>query len=158
MEEKKKFEWVAPEFAYYHKKESWYWLVIILAICVGAFGIWQGNLMFVFFVALSAILLIVWGGREPRNLKFLLGEEGLEILGKKFYPLHNFKGFAIVDAHHDPDYAELVLFTKSKATFPLKILFLNSDQEKMREFLKARLTEEEYQESLTEGLLRVIKF
>jgi hypothetical protein len=158
MEEKKKFEWVAPEFAYYHKESGWYWLVIILAIFVGAFGIWQGNLMFVFFVAFSAILLIVWGRRQPRNLKFLLDEEGLEILGEKFYPLQNFKGFAIVDAHHDPDYAELILFSKNKATFPLKILFLNGDQEKMRDFLKGHLAEEEYRESLTEGLLRVIKF
>jgi len=146
----KSIEWQAPEFDYYKKDVSWYWLVIIVSIIVALIALWQKNLLFAIFIAVASIMIVVWGRRKPRIIEYRLNSDGLQISGK-LYDLKSFDGFYIDDE-------KLVLKHKARFRTYFKIQIDIEKKEAIENRLQHILPEIEYSESLIEAVSQWLGF
>ena len=142
--------WEAPEFDYQHKDISWYWLAVIIGVILTAVALWQKNLLFAIFIAIAIVMIVFWGRQKPRTIKYKLDDKGLYI-DEKFYSFKGFDGF-----YTD----EEILVFKNKGRFSpyLKIQISSKDTEAIQKYLKPILSEIEYEESLTEVLVKWLGF
>lgn len=152
----KEITWSAPEFRYYDKDISWYWLSIIGAGVIFLTALWQRNLLFGIFVILAEGLIVFWGREFPREVRFRIDKRGLSIDESKTYLYENLGGFHIIE--DNDGIGELILKTKSKLHPYLKILVAAEMIKEIKEFLKNHLEEIEYEESLSDGISRMIGF
>jgi len=148
--------WSAPEFQYYEKDISWYWLSIIGAGVIFLIALWQKNLLFGIFVILAEGLIIFWAKEFPREVRFRIDKKGLRIDESKTYLYENLGGFHIIEG--DNGASELILKTKSKLHPYLKIILAYGAAQEIGDFLKNHLEEIEYEESLSDGISRMIGF
>jgi hypothetical protein len=150
--------WSAPEYHYYEKDGSWYWAVIIIAGVIIAFALWQENFLFAVFTLIAGMLVIAWGKREPRMIDFTLSETGLTIEGKKSFPFVNLSGFAIIPDPDHEEFEELILQTKGKLNSLVKIIIAKQRHDVIYASLKDVLPEIEYEASLADHIVRILKF
>lgn len=154
----RELKWRAPEFEYIAKDVGWYWLTVIASILLILFALWQKNFLFAAFVVIAEVLVVTWGRRQPASVEFRLDERGLEINGQKFYPYEDFKGFAMKFGRRPDEFADLAFLKKHRLSPTLKV-FVPPDQARLvKDFLGQRLSEFEYEESLTEHLGRLLRF
>lgn len=158
MAEQKEFRWSAPEFEYFHKGVSWYWLIIIAAVVLVALSLLQKNFLFSVFIVISAALILRLGYKRPRYLDFHLNDKGLLIDEKNFYSYDDLVGFATRSLYLDDGLSEVILKRKHRLGTYLKILLPNKHLEEIRVFLNKYLPEIEYEESLTDHLSKLLKF
>jgi hypothetical protein len=147
----KEIRWKAPEFEYYHKDVSWYWLTIILSLLVVALAIWQRNFLFAVFAVIAEVLIIFWGRRRPQKIEFQLNDKGLAIGDKTFYPYGGFLGFAFGENE--------VIFQKKNRFSPyLKVSVEESKSGEIKKLLSRYLPEIEYEESLVDHIAKILRF
>lgn len=156
MEEK--IQWSAPEYHYYDKGVAWYWLVIIVAVVIGALALLQKNFLFLIFIGMAAVLALFWGRRQPKTVNFILNQNGLDIDGKRFYAFESLTGFAVMPSYENSEISELALKTKQQLNGWIKIIIANQRAEQIKELLKNNLQEIEYQESTAEHIARILRF
>ncbi len=147
--------WRAPEFKYYAKGIGWYATSIFISALLVIFAIWQKNLLFVLFVLIAEASLIFWAKRPPLFLEFRINKKGVGIGDIKFYPYEELVGFCVKESPGD---SELVLKTKSRLHPYIKISILDKDAQEIKDYLEEFLSEEEYQESLSDDIVRKIGF
>jgi hypothetical protein len=147
----KEIRWTAPEFEYYEKGPSWYWLAIIATILLIALALWQRNFLFAVFVAIAALVILNLARKQPREIEFKLDQNGLVIDEKKVYPYETLKGFTISGN-------EIIFQRKSRFSPYFKIFVLEKDKDRVKHFLSQRLPEIEYEESLTDHISRLLRF
>lgn len=154
--------WSAPEFPYYEKGRGWQVGVIVVAALVTVIALIQRNFLFAVFAVAGGFLVAFWGRRKPETLEFQLSDKGLDIRGKKFYPVETLTGFAIVErpvAEGEPaEPPELVIRTKSVVNPYLKMEIAKERTEEFRALLTAHLPEIEYQEGLADWIAKVLRF
>lgn len=147
----KEIRWRSPEFRYYKKGLSWYWLTVITALILLVAAVWSSNFLFAFFIIIAELLIIFWGRQKPLEIEFKLDERGLAVGDKKFYPYEAFSGFAIVDE-------ELIFRQKHRLSAHIKAFAEPADLGRIASFLTSRLPEFEYQKSLLEHIAKIIRF
>jgi hypothetical protein len=149
--------WQAPAFRYYNKRISWYWLSLIVAILLLAFAVWQKNFLFAVFVFLAEITVFVWGRRQPELIKFKIDEKGVTITGKT-YSYDDLEKFWLRPDRESQEFEELILKKKTHFNPYLKIFIEARLSARAREILSRKLTEEEYEDSLLEGIISWLRF
>jgi len=147
----KEIRWTAPEFEYYEKSATWYWLSGIVALVIVAAAFLQRNFLFAIFVVLAEVLVIQFGKKQPKEIEYKLDHRQLEIDGKRVYSYETLMGFSMIDG-------ELILRKKSKMSSLIKVLVHERDYDRMKQFLQQFLPEIEYEESLTDHISRWLKF
>jgi len=156
MSENKEIIWHAPEFKYQSKDISWYWLSIIAASILTLVSLWQKNLLFAIFIIIAETMLVIWAKELPKNLQFKLDKKGVHIGRIKSYNYEELSGFHIIE---DTDKTgELIFKTKNKLHPYVKILISSKDIPEIKEHLKNHLEEIDYEESLSDGISRMIGF
>ncbi len=156
MSENKEIIWQAPEFKYQSKDISWYWLSIIAASILTLISLWQKNLLFAIFIIIAETMLIILAKEFPKNLQFKLDKKGIYIGKIKSYQYEELAGFHIIE---DMDKTgELILKTKNKLHPYIKILIVDKDIPEIKTFIKNHLEEINYEESLSDGISRIIGF
>jgi len=171
--------WEAPEFEYYEKDVSWYWITIIIAALIIAFSVWERNFLFGLFIVIAEILVIMWGNQKPRMVAFTLNENGLEIGGGsadagseggdgntssndvpagggKFHSIKEFESWSAAEV--GDGLTELGFNFHAKLKVPLKILAPTASLEDIRKNLKLLLREVEHQTSLIEAIEKLLRF
>lgn len=147
----KEIKWTAPEYAYFHKDVSWYWLTVIISVLIVAFALWQRNFLFAVFVVMAEALLLFWGRRNPKNLEFKLNDKTLAIGNQTFYPYESFAGFAVREN-------EIVFKSKNRLSPYMKISAEESKLGEIKKLLSRHLPEIEYEESLTDHIVKMLRF
>lgn len=155
--DKFKFEWRAPEFEYSEKDVSWYWLSIIAAIFILSASVWQKNFLFAFFVIIAEILVIVWAGRKPREILFVLNEKGLTIPPNKFYPYSAIENFSIKEGRSEEWY-DVSLRLRYGLRQMIIVKTSVKDLPKVEIILRRFLEKTEHEDSLLDSLERLIGF
>jgi len=156
---KTEIKWIAPEFEYFAKDISWYWLVIIVGIIVIAIALWNKNFLFAIFVIIATLLILSWGKQKPREVEFTLDEHGLDIEKKKFYPYSGFAGFAVrPPLTKDEESTDLVFKFKARFRPYFKIQIKTKDTEKFKKYTNQYLPEIEYEESIADHIAKILKF
>ena len=165
---KKEITWQAPAFKYYPKDVSWYWLSFIIAIMLMAFAVWQKNLLFAVFIFLAEIMIFTWAGRRPELIKFKIDEKGISIAGK-IYNYSDLEKFCLRPDSEGPResasspresviFEELIIKRKTHLNPYFRILVEAKISSRVREILIQKLTEEEYEDSLLEGIFKWLRF
>ncbi|MDP2629549.1 MAG: hypothetical protein Q8P45_02500 [Candidatus Harrisonbacteria bacterium] len=150
--------WQAPEFTYYEKSTGWYTASIVIAVLLVIFALVQGNILFLIFVIIAEILILYWARQIPPLIEYHLDEKGLHIIDRSFYSYAKLSGFAIDTDHpHDP-YFELILRPAQKLSTDIKVLFPVEQTDALRERLKTVLPEIDYEESLAERIIKILRF
>ncbi len=151
-------EWQAPEFEYIEKDVSWYWMGLIIAICLLAFAVWQKNFLFAVFTVIAYLAVVYSTGQKPAVWKFTLNEKGVGIdpqkgksIASRFYKYEEIAGFDIWEK-------ELVLKTNKKISPYLKMNFPAEKEKEIKEFLVKYIPEKEYEVSISDSFSKLIGF
>ena len=140
--------WQAPEFEYWEKGISWYWLTIVVAVLLVALSVWQRNFLFGFFIVVAEVLVLLWGGRKPRTFAFTASEKELVIEGRERHLWSEFLSFS---AEEREDFSSIV-FQFRRARPALYILVPQAQFLEVRQMLISRLPHIERQRSLVEAV------
>jgi len=147
---KKEIIWRGPEFKYYHKEPSWYWINGLVAGLLLLFSLYQNNILLAIFIGLTELTIIILAKRLPKTIEFKITEEGIHF-GR--YTLHTYdelKGFQINP--ESDELSELILVTNSKINPTIKMNVFVKDQEDIREMLKNFINEVEYEATLFDAI------
>ena len=162
MPENDIISWQAPEYDYRPKDVSWKWIILIAAVILIVFAIWQKNPLFIFFIIIALFLINHFSGQFPKVWQFKISEKGISVSlpdkkeREKFYGFEDMESF---DIHIvGEEYKELILKLKSRFTPYLKINIHISDEEKIRNFLGKFIPREEHNQSLVDVFLRWVGF
>ena len=147
-----KIMWSAPESHFFEKTSTWYVGSAVVAGALAIFGLWQQNLLFVFFVVIAEILALFWGGQAPRTLTYELTEQGATI-GDRFFRFENLSGYALIESLGGPLYYELVFTQKQTTALYVKAFVPNDKAQEVGDFLAKRLPTFEYSPSLAEAIM-----
>ncbi len=152
----KEITWSAPEYRHYDKDISWYWLSLIGAGILFLVALWQGNFLFGIFIILAETLILFWAREFPKYIQFKIDNKGVRIDKMKNYLYKDLEGFHVLE--ESDGVSELILKTKSKLHPYVKILLSIGISAEVRELLKNYLEEVEYEESLSDGISKMIGF
>lgn len=154
-----KFEivWQAPEFEYYEKDVSWYWLSVIVAVIVLSAAVWQQNFLFAVFIVVAEILVLVWAAQQPRMVEFRIDEKGLLIGGKKFYPYAEIIGFS-ADENGEDEWPELMFRFQRRLQPTVRIKTPKARFGEIEKALAPLVRKIEFEESFLESLERFLGF
>lgn len=155
--------WEAPEFEYHPKGVSWYWLSLIIAIILIALAAWQNDFLFIIFISIGWFLVVSLAKRFPAVWEFSIDEVGIQLNHQdykgepgKFYHWHDLEGFDIREGVDD--YGELWLKSKSRLSSFLKINFPQEKEREISDICSKFIPKEEYEESFSDHLSKLIKF
>ncbi len=155
--EKFSISWKAPEYEHRPKESSWFWITILIAIICIAFAIWQQNWLFALFIVLAEVLLIIWGNREPDEVKVTVDTSGVKIGDHKFYPRSHIEAFSILE-HDHTDWHDLVILLDRRYIPTVRIHVPEHHVENLRAKMRTVYPEYDHQESFFEVLERYLWF
>ena len=152
--------WEAPEFEHREKTIWWYWGVIVVATAILALAVWQKNFLFGVFVILSGVMIIIWGNRAPRMIRFKLAQDGLVIDERKTYQYKEMESFAFDDSF-DGEWAQLLLKFNSRLKTKLKVGLPKTEVSEIRRLIGVaapQVEEADWEHSFIDSLERLIGF
>lgn len=152
----KEFSWKAPEFKYYYKESSWYWMAGIFFGILFLIALYQKSIVIAIFWILASATVMIWAKRLPKTIEFKVDDTGVHFGKLRFFPYEELIGFALKE---DSEHAgELILKTDSKINPVIKINIYLKDRHHITEILKNFLDEVEYEESFSDRLSDLIGF
>jgi hypothetical protein len=157
MAEKFEIAWQAPEFEYYEKDVSWYWLSVIVAVVVLSAAVWQKNFLFAAFIVFAEILILVWAGQKPKTIEFKLNEQGLTIGSRKFYPYAEIIGFS-TDENGADEWPGLIFRFQRRLQPTIRVKTPKDRFAEIEKVLAPIVKKIEFEESFLEVLERFLGF
>jgi hypothetical protein len=147
---KNEIVWRGPEFKYYHKEISWYWMSGIISGALFLIALFQKNILLAVFVAITEFTIVILAKRLPKTIEFKINEEGVHFGKINFYSYKELSGFDI--RKENDEVSELVLLTDSKINPTIKINIPLKDEEDIRNILKNSLDEVEYENTFFDSI------
>ena len=136
-------EWQAPEYTHKKKSADFLWTIGLVAIIGCIIALWFHNYVFAIFIFISGACLILFTLREPQEISFSIGSDGIH-MGKDKYAWATIKGFAIKKSG---DSSKLMIVT-SKYFLPVYTIPLPSNLvEEVKEVLLKVVPAVEIEES-----------
>ena len=146
------FSWKSADFASGERSPLWYVVATVVAIAVIVLLYFQAMWTGIVFVVV-AYLYFILTGIKPRTIESAVYAKGLVIDGRVIN-FDEIKEFWLIDGLVPKFYFSLQGKLTGQVIMPAK----NAETEKIREFLKNHLPEENRGEDLTEKINRWIKF
>jgi len=138
--------WRAAEYEYTEKTLTWFIVLGIIVLVIAIVSLIQHDFFFAVFAVLAGILVAVFARRRPQVLEFKVGADGVTVGDKLSLPLEEFRAFAI---YSRPGHLNELVMKRRTAVNPYLRIPIDAElAEKARRFLKERLDEEEFSESL----------
>ena len=152
--------WDAPEYEYNEKSPSWYWITIIAAALIVAFAIYERNFLFGLFIVVGEVLLIVWGNRPPRMIRFSIAADSISLATPDGPATsHLFKEFESMSVNLQGDeWAEIAFSYRAKLRTPLKLLFPQAKLADLRANMKTVLREVPYEPTFIDSIEKLLRF
>jgi hypothetical protein len=150
-----KIEWAAPEYTYYKKDKSWFFLAGIIFGILMIWSLWTRNILFAIFIALSYFLIVVFALKKPETTFIAINHKGIRI-NTDFHEFDTLKSFWIF--YEPPEIGEISLKSKRKTASYIKIPLGEQNPVEIRELLIKYLPERKQSESLIDNLFRSIGF
>jgi hypothetical protein len=147
--------WTASEFIAHTKSTGWYLMLALVAIAIAAL-VWlvTKDKISTTVILVAALALGGYGARKPRQLQYVLNDQGLEI-GSKYYAYDEFGSFSIMQ---EGAFSSIV-FVPLKRFAPLTtIYYAPEDEDKIVDILSERLPMEERHHDAVDRLMHRIRF
>ncbi|MFA5184004.1 MAG: hypothetical protein WC456_00580 [Patescibacteria group bacterium] len=161
--------WPVPEYKKHDRNRNWYiaagvFALICLFFSFFSFSGWrlvflglESNFLFALIIILASIVMIINDSREPLQVDFEIGPEGVKI-GRKFYDYDEFKNFSVLYKPKD-GIKNLYLEYKNGMRPRLSVPLRRMDALTVRNFLVRYLDEdlERTAPPLSEQLTKLLK-
>jgi len=147
--------WTASEYVAHDKSTGWYLTLAGAAavISVVVFLI-SRDAVSVGVVIVAALLLGVYGAREPRQLEYSLDQRGVTI-GEKSYGYHEFRSFSVVP---EGAFSSVTFMPLKRFATPTSIYYAPEDEEKILNVLSSQLPYDQHRRDAVDNLMRRIRF
>ncbi len=149
-------KWQAPEYEHFEKSVSWYWLSLTFTIILVLISIWQRNFIFSLFLVIAWPIIVFISHQPPVMWDFEMDDDAIKVGKNKFYRFAEMYGFDI--NNYNDDYGELVFKTHSKFNPFLRVRVPIGEKSKVEHFLVEILPREEYPESFSESISKILRF
>ncbi|MHB9019787.1 MAG: hypothetical protein ACYC3G_02880 [Minisyncoccota bacterium] len=146
----KEITWKGPEFKYYHKEPSWYWISAIISGILFLIALYQKNILLAIFIVITELTIVMLAKRLPRTIEFIINEDGIQFGKIAFYSYEELNGFDIKEENSET--RELILVTNSVINPTIKINIPIKLEEEIRTILKNSLDEVDYEETLFDSI------
>lgn len=147
--------WTASEFVAHKKGLLWYVLVIGVAIFVaGLIWLLTRDITSTSVILVAALVLIIYGAKRPRELKYRVDREGIHI-GDKDYPYDRFHSFSTV---HQGAFSSLILYPMKRFAQLSSAYYDPLDEQKIISIISSYLPQEERRRDLVDDLMWKIRF
>ena len=148
-------EWTASEFIAHHKSPGWYLgLILATAAIAGLVYFITADFISVAVVIVGAVLLGVYGARQPRQLRYRLDRRGVTI-GDKTYTYHDFRSFAVMP---EGAFSSIVFMPLKRFSPSITIYYAPADEEKIMAILGEELPFEPQRRDAIDNLMKRIRF
>jgi hypothetical protein len=148
-------EWRALEHNYVPKNNNWVWAVSSSALALLIAAILMRNFLLGVFAVLSALVLLLAGGKKPRKLTFSITRKGVKT-GSQLHAYKNLESFWIF--YKPPEKKELILSGNKIFSGRIRIPLADVDPNLVRKRLLEFLEEREQEESLLETIADKLGF
>lgn len=146
--------WTASEFIAHSKTAGWYMMLIGITAIVAAGAFFLTDIVTTVMIVIVALLFGIMGARTPRELPYLIDENGVQV-NKKMYNFSNFKSFSIVQEEG----IESIWFMPMQRFMPgLSIYFSPQEGQQIVDFLGEFLPYEDRQLDTIDRLMHKIRF
>lgn len=145
---KNEFVWRAAEYEYTEKTLTWFIALGIVVLVVAIVSLVERDFFFAVFAVLAGVLVAVFARRRPQVLEFSVSEDGVRVGDRLSFSLGEFRSFAL---YSRPGHLDELIFKKRTAVNPyVRVPIDAALAERVKGFLKDRLDEEEFTESLVD--------
>jgi hypothetical protein len=150
-----KIEWEAPEYEFHEKSPDWFWTLGIITLALFLSAILLHSFLFGFLILLAGFSLALFGARKPDIVSFKINAQGIHI-GSRIYPYENLKCFWV---DYEPPYKKELIIESRKTFMPhITMIIEDADPIKIRNCLLQFLKEEKIEETLTNIIVRLLRF
>ena len=154
QEDGDRIAWTASEFIAHSKTAGWYMMLIGITAIVAAGAFFLTDIVTTVMIVIVALLFGIMGARTPRELPYLIDENGVQV-DKKMYNFSNFKSFSIVQEEG----IESIWFMPMQRFMPgLSIYFSPQEGQQIVDFLGEFLPYEDRQLDTIDRLMHKIRF
>jgi len=150
--------WHAPEFEYRPKGAHWYWTTIIVAVLALGLAVWQKNFLFAVFIVTAEILVLVWSGRAPDEVRFRVTNRSITIRERDSHLFVDMEQFSVEEAPEGAEWTTIVLRPRRKFRLPLFVTIPTDLVEDVRSVFQETLPEVPWELSLVDSLERFVQF
>lgn len=147
--------WTGSEFVANQKNAMWYGALagFIIVVCVVVYLLTKDELS-VIFIAVMGILFGVIAGRKPRQLQYIVDQEGIKV-GQRSYLYSDFKSFSI-QQHDAISYVSLLPLHRFHNE--LSIYYPPEMEDKLFSILGSILPNDQRKENYIDKLAKTIRF
>lgn len=153
----KTINWKIPEYEKHKRSKKWYIIALSSSFLLLIYSFLSSNFLFAVIIVVASIIITLNDGQNPKNVNFLITNEGLKI-GRKFYDFDKIKNFTII---YKPKKNIKNLYFEFKNTISPRISIPLKDKNplKIRKYLLKYLSEdlEKTEEPLSENLAKFFK-
>ncbi len=146
-------EWDAKEFIEYKRGTSWYIVLALVVLLLGAFAVWQQQWSFLVLIVVATIALVIYIMRPPRTLHYKLTAEGIEE-GKYTLKYEDYRSFGVLNENN---HYSIVLIPKKRFSPRIMIYFPEDSGEKIVDVFGERLPMEPVKLDLVDQLIRLLR-
>ena len=147
--------WTASEFIEHDRGIGWYILLAIFTVLLGAGTYFLTKDIFATsIIVIAGIVVGIFAGRKPRQMKYELSSSGLRI-GEKSYPYSLFRTFSII---RDGAVSSVNLMPIKRLMPPISAYFAPKDEKRITKILGEYLPYEERKLDSIDRLSRRLRF
>lgn len=147
--------WEAPEFKQFRRDYRWLVGIIVFALALGGFFVWQKNYSALLVTIAGAFVFYTYGTREPRIIRYVIDEQGFR-RGEQLIPWDDLKSYWI---NKNTDDQNLYLETTARFINFEKIYLENVGITDLQRIFSTRLPQNRTRtEEFFDNLSRIIKF
>jgi len=149
-------QWNFQEYDQPERSKLWYFWAVAIVIALLIYSLFTLNFLFAVIIVLSFIIILMKDHYQPKQIIFVMAEDGL-LLDGKFFNFEEIKDFYIL---YKPEEIKNIYFNfKSWLKPRLVIPLQNQDPVEIRNILKQYLEEnlEKEEEPVSEVFKRIFK-
>lgn len=147
--------WTASEFVAHTKTFGWYAaLGAGAAVLAALVYLMTKDWVSVGVILMAALLLGVYGSRQPRQLEYRLDSTGLSV-GQKHFGYHSFRSFSVLP---EGGISSIVFMPLKRFAVPTTIYYPPDEEDKIVQLLSDRLPLEEGGRDVFDRFLHRIRF
>jgi hypothetical protein len=146
--------WVAHEYIHREKGAMWFTLfAVVVVILLGVSIFLMNSWSFAALLAVIAVVVVVYSRRPPRELNYMIDDEGLTI-DSTLHKFSSFKSFGVI---HDGDQFSVMLIPTQRFQPAISVYFPEEAGEDIVDMLGGQLPMKELHLDIIDRITRLLR-
>jgi hypothetical protein len=146
--------WMAHEYIHREKGTMWFAIFgVVVVVLLGVSIFLMGSWSFAALLAVIAVVVVVYSRRPPRELNYMIDDEGLTI-DSTLHKFSSFKSFGVI---HDGDQFSVMLIPTQRFQPAISVYFPEEAGEDIVDMLGGRLPMKELHLDIIDRITRILR-